>query len=220
MKNYIIVSMVILTSVLTGCGGSGGGSGDGTGGSGGGSQKTDPNTPVLNTIGDKTITLGDPPLTFTVSATDPNNLMLMYSTDGSVGGTIPNPYTDTGSLAAFDPDTHQFRWDVTGVAPADYWVQFTVTNSNGYSDSETIRIRVQSQPSEFEIGKMNYDADCASCHGPEGRNGNQTLLQCVDPTLFYEKINGGSMTGYANGWSSSDQDAVLFYLHNVNPSIC
>ena len=220
MKNLIIVNMVMFMSLLTGCGGSGGGSsGNEAGGAGGGSQKTDPNTPVLNTIGYKTIILGDPPLAFTVSASDPNNLTLMYSTDGSVG-TGANPYIDTGSVATFNPDTQQFSWDVTGVAPADYWVQFTVMNTNGYSDSETIRIRVQDQPSEFEIGQRNYDADCARCHGPEGRNGSQTLLQCVDPTLFYEKINGGSMTGYANGWSSSDQDAVLFYLHNVNPSIC
>jgi len=219
MKYQYIVSLAMIISLLPGCGGSGGGSGNDTGGSGGGSQKTDPNSPVLSTIGYKSIILGDPPLKFTVTASDPNNLTLMYSTDGTVG-TGPNPYVDTGSVASFDPNTHQFNWDVTGVAPADYWVQFTVMNTNGYSASEIIRIRVQDQPSEFEIGQRKYDANCSSCHGPEGRNGNQTLLQCVDPTLFYDKINGGSMTGYASSWSSSDQDAVLFYLHNVNPSIC
>jgi len=211
MKKLLAVSLVTTIMLLVGCGGAGGGSDSG--------GKTNSTAPVLHTIGDKTITLGDPALTFTVTATDPNNLTLMYSSDGSVGAG-PNPYTETGNLASFNPNTHQFSWDVTGVAPDDYFVLFTVMNSNAESDSETIRIRVQAQPNEFTIGQQKYDANCSSCHGPEGRNGSTFLIQCVDSALFYEKVDGGSMSGYASSWSTSDKAAVLFYLNNVNPGAC
>jgi len=197
--------------IVAGCGGPGSGSGMESSGNS--------SAPTLNSIGDKTITLGDPPLTFTVSATDPNNLMLMYSSDGSVMSGA-NPYTETGSLASFDPNSRQFSWDVTGVNPADYYVQFSVMNSNGESDSEIIRIRVQTQPSEFEIGQQKYDASCRTCHGPEGRDGDQGLIQCIDSMTYYGKINGGSMSSYVRGWTDAEKAAVLFYLDNVNPGAC
>ena len=183
---------------------------------GGGSGNPNPTEPVLNSIGNKTIAVGDSILAFTVTATDPNDLELVLSTDGSVGGGL-NPYIETGSVATFDTNTGQFSWNISSVAEGDYFVQFSVMNTNAETDSEIVRIRVLSQ---FAIGEQKYNADCQRCHGTGGVGGSQTLIQCIDSATFFEKINGGSMTQYASPWTSSDKDAVLFYLNSYNPGNC
>ena len=186
---------------------------------GGGSSGSDippPTGPVLNSIGNKTIAVGDPSLTFTVTAIDPNNLQLILSKDGSTGSGL-NPFTETGVLATFNTNTGQFSWDITSVAEGDYFIQFSVMNTNAETDSEIVRIRVQGQ---FSIGEQAYNADCQRCHGTGGVGGSQTLIQCIDSATFFEKINGGSMTSYASQWTSSERNAVLFYLNNVNSGNC
>lgn len=199
-----------ITLMLAGCGGDEGIS----------EGPTDPNAPVLDSIGNKTITVGDPALSFVVSANDPNELDLIFSTNGSVGSGA-NPYTSTGSLASFTPSSGQFSWDVTGVVPDDYFIQFTATNTNSESDSETIRIRVQQRAGQFENGEQKYNDRCESCHGPGGRFGDSAgEIQCIDATTYNEKVNGGSMTGYTSGWSDADKDDVYFYLQNVDSSRC
>ena len=205
MPSYAISSIFFLNIILlTACGG------------GGGSSNPSSTDPVLNPIGNKTTVVGGPTLTFTVTATDPNNLALILSTDGSVGNGL-NPYIETGSNATFDTNTGQFSWNITSVAEGDYFVQFSVMNTNAETDSEIIRISIQGQ---FTLGEQKYNADCQRCHGTGGVGGSQTLIQCIDSTTFIEKINGGSMTSYASQWTTSDKNAVLFYLNNVNPGNC
>lgn len=203
MRSYAISSILYLSVILlTACGG--------------GSDTPSSTEPVLNPIGNKTIAVGGPILTFTVTATDPKNLELILSTDGSVGSGL-NPYIGTGSNATFDTDTGQFSWDITSVAEGDYFVQFSVMNTNAETDSEIIRISVQGQ---FTIGEQKYNVDCQRCHGTGGVGGSQTLIQCIDSATFFEKINGGSMAQYASQWTSSDKNAVLFYLNNYAPGNC
>ena len=215
INSYAIYLIFLFSAaLLTACGG-GGDNGNNINGGGGGSSS--PTAPVLNSIGDKMVVAGGN-LTFTVTATDPNNLDLILSRDGSVGGGSLNPFTETGSLATFNTNTGQFTWNTASVIEGVYQVQFSVMNTNAETDSETIRISVLGQ---FALGEQRYNADCQSCHGPEGRFGSETLIQCIDSATFFEKINpGGSMAQYANQWSTSDKNAVLFYLNNVNPTFC
>ena len=209
VRSYANYSILFLSmTLLAACGG------------GGGNSTPTPNStePVLGSVGSKTIAVGGT-LTFTVTATDPNNLQLILSKDGSVGSGL-NPFTATGSLATFNPNTGQFSWDTTSVAEGDYFVQFSVMNTNAETDNETVRISVQGQ---FSIGEQRYNADCQSCHGPEGKFGSQTQIQCVDSATYFEKINVGplgTMAQYVTQWSSSDKNAVLFYLRNVRPANC
>ena len=174
-------------------------------------------SPILNAIGDKTVTQGGPAMSFTVSASDPNNLSLTYSMDASVGPGL-NPQT---AGASFNTATRTFSWDYSNATVGDYNVQFTVTNPDLKSASETIRITVQEQPSgDFNNGLAKYGQNCESCHGPGGRFGSQTAIQCIDSATFDEKINGGSMSGYASSWSTQDEIDVLYYLNNVEPTRC
>lgn len=211
MQNYVTI-LTLLGLFMAGCGGGG------TDPKASNNTNTNSTAPVLTAIGNKTVTVGDT-LTFTVSATDPNNLVLVYSSDGSVGSG-PNPYTEAGMNASFNVNTHQFSWNTTSVATGDYYVQFSVMNTNAESDSETIRIRLQTTPTQFDTGEQKYNTNCQSCHGTGGVGGSQTLIQCIDRATFEDKINGGSMTSYASSWSTSDKEAVLYYLNNVNPGAC
>ena len=205
VRSYANYSILFLSmTLLAACGG-------------GGNSTPPPNStePVLGSVGSKTIAVGGT-LTFTVTATDPNNLQLILSKDGSVGSGL-NPFTATGSLATFNTNTGRFSWNTTTVTEGDYFVQFSVMNTNAETDSEIVKISVQGQ---YALGEQKYNDDCQSCHGTGGIGGSQTLIQCIDSATFFEKINGGSMAQYASQWTTSDKNAVLFYLNNVNPAFC
>ncbi len=85
--------------------------------------------PVLNTIGNKTITVGQS-LTFSVSATDPDGDALTYSASGLPAG------------ATFNASTRVFSWTPAAGQAGSYNITFTVTDSRGLSNSETITIAV------------------------------------------------------------------------------
>ena len=178
-------------------------------------------SPVLATIGNKSATVGaTTPISFSVSASDPNGLSLTYTMDGSVGAGV-----DPSTIgASFDPVSRVFTWDISNatlVPVGSYTVKFTVTNSNGQSDSETITISIQAVPTaDYANGESQYGAHCQSCHGPGGRFGTATQIQCIDSATFYEKVNGGSMTGYASSMTTQDKADVLYYLNMYDASRC
>ena len=87
--------------------------------------------PVLNTIGSKSVEEGQE-LSFTVTASDPDNDDLTYSAD------------DLPTGAGFDPGTQTFTWTPDYGVEGDYTVTFTATDSGSpvQSDSEEVTITV------------------------------------------------------------------------------
>ncbi len=85
--------------------------------------------PRLQPIPNRTINEGDP-LTFTVSATDPDGDTLTYSTSGLPRG------------ATFNPTTHVFTWTPDYTQAGTYAVTFTVADSGGLSTSQPVTITV------------------------------------------------------------------------------
>jgi len=174
-------------------------------------------SPIIAAIPDQMATLGSTtPVSFSVSASDPNGLSLNYAVDTSYGaGTDPNV------VAAFNTGTHLFSWDISAELQGIYNVRFIVTNSNGKSSTSVAKITIQDASSQqFANGESQYSAHCQTCHGPGGRFGTQTQIQCIDSLTFYEKVNGGSMSGYAASMSAQDKADVLYYLNNVEPTRC
>ena len=84
--------------------------------------------PVLDPIGDKSVSEGQP-LTFTLSATDPDGDALTYSAQ------------DLPKGATFDADTHTFSWTPVYKQAGAYNVTFTVSDGN-LSSFQTITITV------------------------------------------------------------------------------
>jgi len=176
-------------------------------------------SPVLNPIGNKTASLGSTTaINFTVSATDPNGLSLSYAMDGSVGAGA-DPATLGATFAS-----RVFNWDISNaslVTAGTYNVKFTVTNSNGQFDSETISITIQDASSaQYANGQSKYNTYCKSCHGEGGVGGTATLIQCIDSVTYYTAVNGGVMNGQASALSTQDKADVLYYLDNYAPGKC
>jgi len=85
--------------------------------------------PVLDPIRDKTVCKKQT-LTFTISGSDPDGDVLTYSV-----GVLPPG-------AVFDPLTQTFTWTPQAGQEGAYPVTFTVTDSGGLFDSETVTITV------------------------------------------------------------------------------
>jgi len=168
----------------------------------------------LDGIGNKTVTVGDPALNFSLSAFDPDSLSFSFETMGRLGA---NPYI---AGATFNAGTGTFNWGLTNVAAGNYFVTFTVINTISDTDSEEIQITVQAEPDVFTIGQNLYNAECQSCHGPGGKGGSQTIIECIDAATYNATINSGSMAQYASTWSTSGKSAVHFYLNQIDPSRC
>ncbi|WP_455210366.1 hypothetical protein [Kaarinaea lacus] len=216
MKHFIrIILFSTVFAIVAGCGQSG-------------SEPEDPNAPVLSSIGNKTVTIGDT-LNFTISATDPNGLMLTYDSDGSVGSG-PNPYSNN---ASFNANTRQFSWNTTGAAVDDYYVEFSVINTAGNIDRETIRIRVQAEqtpppPSDqYTTGQTLYNNSCrgSGCHRNEDDNlaeGARFGVLCLTAdevkTVTENPPGNGSMPPF--NFSSTEEAAISYYLFNVRPEDC
>lgn len=180
----------------------------------------DPQAPVLAAIGDKTVTSGDS-LSFTVSATDPNGLALMYSTDGSAGSGA-NPYTETGNNAGFNANNRQFTWNTTNVALGDYYIEFSVMNSAALSDSETIRITVQNTTGQFEQGHTLYNSNCtgSSCHKNEDTSTGGFSILCSSQSTIKTETERGPGSMPVIDLSADEEAAIAYYLQNVRPEDC
>lgn len=168
-------------------------------------------SPILASIGNKSITEGGSTLIINLSANDPQSLNLTYSIDGSVGpGLNPENYGATIS-------SNQFSWDYTGnTAPTgDYSIKFTVTNSNGLSDSETITITLASAAAVN--GQALYEAHCASCHGYGTASTKKSSLY-VDiydaiftPGLKISEMQRSDLLAL----TSAEITAIVEYLHSI-----
>jgi hypothetical protein len=176
---------------------------------------------VLSSIGNKTVIPGDT-LTFTVTATDPNNLTLNYATDGGVGSG-PNPYTETAIHAEFNINTRQFSWDTTGIAEGDYYVEFSVMNSAALSDRETILIRIQTNPTLYAAGQNLYTDNCArsSCHKNLENNTGGTPILCTEADVIQDATDGTSGFNMPEFTFSEDEiTAIAYYLYNFDRESC
>lgn len=206
MRNALLLLLfLILPLLLTACGG---GDTDATGGGG----MTD--TLTLDPIGNKNILSGDP-LIFQLSATDPNSQNHTWVADGNQG-TGSNPFM---AGATFNETNGTFSWPDTSSALGDYSVMFTVMNDMGQSDSETITIAVQDI---FAYGEASYNQYCRSCHGDEGTQGDEQILQCILDPEFAAGMSRSPMSSIGAGWADYDReyDAILYYLQNVQPQNC
>jgi len=178
-------------------------------------------SPQLTQISNINASLGaTTPVTFTANANDPNGLSVTYSLDGSVGsGTDP---TTLGAMIS--PTSGAFSWDISDantVVVGSYTMDVIATNSNGQSDSVRVTITVQDAANaQFTNGESQYSAHCERCHGPGGRFGTETQIQCIDSVTFYSKVNGGTMSGYAASMTTQDKADVLYYLNNYDPTRC
>lgn len=92
--------------------------------------------PELNPIGNKTID-EDSTLSFSISAFDPDGDTMIYSASGVPDG------------ANFDQSTRTFVWTPAYSQSGNYNVTFTVMDSKGDSDSETISITVMDKTPVF-----------------------------------------------------------------------
>jgi hypothetical protein len=213
-----IILLCIFFVLFSGCG-QGGSTSDGPNSDP--NANDNPDAPVLSPIGNRSVIPGSP-LAFTVSATDPNNLTLTYDTDGSVGSGI-NPYTETGSLASFNTNTRQFSWDTTGVSTGDYYVQFLVMNSAAQSDSETIRIRIQTDPVQYNEGQTLYTDNCAGsgCHlNLENDTGGFPIL-CTEADVIQDATDGTSGLDMPEfNFSEDEITAIAYYLYNFDRDAC
>ncbi|MGD8592278.1 MAG: hypothetical protein PVF82_05565 [Gammaproteobacteria bacterium] len=198
----------------------------GCGGTGTEDPNQNPDAPVLSPIGNKTVTTGNN-LAFTISATDPNGLLLTYDSDGGVGGG-PNPYSDTGNTANFNPNTRQFSWNTIGVALGDYNVQFSVMNSAGHSDSETIRIRIQAEPpssDQYTTGQTLYNNSCrdSNCHNNEDidpPSGGKFSVLCLTEAEVKNITENPPRGMPPFNFNSTEEAAISYYLTNVHPDAC
>ena len=185
----------------------------------------EPDAPILASIGDKTATIGDT-VNFTVGATDPNGSALTYSTDGSTGSG-PDPYT-IGASFTLDTNTNtwEFAWNTTGMNAGDYYIQFTVTNAASLTDSETIRIRLQSTApnDQFTRGQTLYNNDCrgSGCHHDEDNDnpiGQFSVVCSIEATIKSATEAGpGSMPTF--NYIANQEADIAFYLNNVRPGDC
>jgi hypothetical protein len=171
------------------------------------------------------VTTGDT-LNFTISATDPNGLILTYDSDGSVGSG-PNPYSNN---ANFNANTRQFSWNTTGAALVDYYVEFSVMNTAGNSDRETIRIRIQEEQTppptdQFTTGQNLYNTNCrgSGCHRNEDDNlaeGAVFGVLCLTEQQVKNVTENPPQGMPSFNFNSTEEAAISFYLLNVRPADC
>jgi hypothetical protein len=93
-------------------------------------------TPELVSIGNKLVDEGSP-LSFTVSASDPDGDVLNYTSSNLPAGALLNP------------DTGTFSWTPTYFQSGSYDVTITVTDKWGAFDSETVTITVNDKVPVF-----------------------------------------------------------------------
>ena len=157
--------------------------------------------PVLGTIGNKTVTVGQP-LTFTVTATDadvPANSLTFSAT------TLPPG-------ASFDATTGLFSWTPGQVGETN--LIFTVQDNGtpSLSDSEAVNITVRAQPNQAPVA--NTDTYSTS---------EDTVLVITSPGLLGNDTDANNdaltaipVTGPTHGIISLDTDGRLTYTPDLN----
>lgn len=179
-------------------------------------------TPVLNTIGNKTINEGAL-LTFTISGSDPDGDPLTYSAE------------DLPSGASFDPDTQAFSWTPTFEQAGTYNVTFKVTDGS-LSDEEEIVITVnetnrapeasdqevetnEDTPIAISLSAIDLDLDTLTFSIGDSAYGAFSLIDLDNGTLTYTpdlNYNGSdSFVFYASDGSANSNSATVSIT--INP---
>ena len=163
MRNAYLVFLLGLFIVLSaGCGDT--------------EENSNQNAPYFDDLGTPTVTAGET-MSFTVIATDPNDMNVTLTYDGTLGPNL-NPFTEG---ATFSETTGVFNWvtDVNDVG--DYSVRFTAINDAvpPLTTHKQVTLRVLAVPANSSSGETLYNQHCQSCHGTNGLNGSSAgIVQC------------------------------------------
>ena len=146
--------------------------------------------PVLNPIGNKTVAVGNT-LTFTVSATDPDNDPLTYSV-----APLPLP-----ANASFSTTTRVFTFTPTASQVGSFNLTFAVSDGRGGTASETISVTVTSGVT------VNITSPANGATVPSGQLIVRGNVQAV----------GGEVGVAVNGVPAAVQGSVFTALVFVTP---
>jgi mono/diheme cytochrome c family protein len=147
MRNVLLVFLLLIATLLTACGTE----------SGDGDNNPNPGAPFFDPIGTQSVAAGVT-ISFTVIATDPNNMNITLSADGTVGPNN-NPFA---AGANFNPGNGNFTWDTDATDVGNYSVRFTVTNDAMPAQSTSMNVTIQvvnpEAPSINAIGSQTVTA--------------------------------------------------------------
>jgi len=129
MRNVLLIFLLLIVSLLMACG---------TEDTGNGDNNSNPDAPFFDPISTQTVAAGGS-VSFTVVATDPNNMNITLSADGTVGPN-DNPFA---AGASFNPGNGSFTWSTDASDVGNYSVRFTVTNDAMPAQSTSITVTIQ-----------------------------------------------------------------------------
>jgi mono/diheme cytochrome c family protein len=211
MRNaYLLPLLGFLALLLSGCGE--------------GEDNPNQDAPYFDSIGTPTATAGDS-INFTVVATDPNQMNVTLTYDGTLGPNA-NPFN---AGATFNATTGAFSWNTDANDIGSYSVQFKATNNAvpPLSTSVNVTINVLAVANNDPTGEDLYNQHCQSCHGPEGVNGSRSAVQCSLEISIREALGlvqgigaASGMGGIAGQLSDVDIADIADYLQNVQPQNC
>lgn len=168
--------------------------------------------PSIAAINDINIREGSTtPISFNVSASDPNQLDLTYQV------TTTATLMDAAALTnALNSNTHSFSWDISNEAAGIYDLTFTVTNTNGESSNTTMSVSILAQ---LDYGALLYHDSCQVCHGNANTNwtGSGGKILCIAQTTFDAAfVAGGKMDGQISPVPpAADLSDIYYYLTNI-----
>ena len=179
MRNaYLMFLLGLFVFLLSGCGDT--------------EENSNQDAPYFNNIGTPTVTAGER-MPFTVIATDPNDMNITLTYDGSLGPNL-NPFT---AGATFNTTTGEFDWNTDANDIGDYSVTFTATNDAvpPLSTNKVVTLRVVAVPTNSSSGETLYIQNCQSCHGVNGAGGSTFGVQCSAAITITEALNLSAMSG-------------------------
>ncbi|WP_455206978.1 putative Ig domain-containing protein [Kaarinaea lacus] len=190
---YLVILLGLFTFLTSGCGDT--------------EENSNQNAPYFNNIGTPTVTGGDT-MNFTVIATDPNDMNVTLTYDGTLGPNA-NPFT---AGATFNETTGVFTWVTDSNDVGDYSVRFTATNDAvpPLTTHKQVTLRVLAVPTNSSSGETLYNQRCQSCHGTNGVNGTSAgIVQCSSEISIREAlglVQGVSGVGAMSGISLTTQE--------------
>ena len=199
MRNaYLIFLLGFFVLFLAGCGDT--------------EENPNQDAPYFNSIGTPTVTAGET-MNFTVTATDPNDMNVTLTYDGSLGPNM-NPFT---AGASFNDVAGEFDWITDTNDVGTYSVRFTATNDAmpPVSTSINVTLQVLAVGNNNTTGEDLYNQHCLRCHSPP--------LVCRTERDINEALDlVGQMSGIAGQLSdrTSDVAAMAEYLGQIDPTLC
>ena len=198
MRNaYLIFLLGLFVFLLSGCGDT--------------EENSNQDAPYFNDIGTPTVTAGER-MPFTVIATDPNDMNITLTYDGSLGPNM-NPFT---AGADFNTGTGEFDWVTDANDVGNYSVRFTATNDAvpPLITHKDVTLRVLAVANNTTTGEDLYNQFCQSCHGTNGAGSNRAgLVQCSSNITIREAVGlvpnvtpVGTMTGIPGQMNDPDND--------------